>query len=64
MSAQHSGRHPYDPLTAAEITAAVAVVRKQRPELLDPRFPLVRTDLPAKEVVRGWDPSAEPPVCP
>jgi primary-amine oxidase len=47
--------HPYDPLSADEIAAAVAAIRTARPELPDPRFPLVRTDLPPKEMVRGWN---------
>ena len=50
--------HPYDPLSADEITAAVAAVRSGHPELTGPRFPLVRTDPPAKEVVRRRDPVA------
>jgi primary-amine oxidase len=49
--------HPYDPLSADEITAAVAAVRSGRPELVDPRFPIVRTDPPAKEAVRAGAPS-------
>ncbi|NKE57386.1 primary-amine oxidase [Lentzea sp. PSKA42] len=51
-------RHPYDPLTPDEITAAVAAVRTHRSELTDARFPVVRTDLPAKQVVRDWTPGA------
>ena len=46
--------HPYDPLNAEEIVTAVAAVRSARSELRDPRFPLVRTDLPPKESVRRW----------
>jgi len=53
-------RHPYDPLTADEITEAVAVVRSGRPELTDPRFAVVRTDPPPKDAVRGWEPGATP----
>src|SRR4051812_48097102 len=45
--------HPYDPLTADEITTAVAAVLTTRTELTEPRFPLVRTDLPAKETLRA-----------
>ncbi|HTI22684.1 MAG TPA: tyramine oxidase, partial [Kutzneria sp.] len=48
-------RHPYDPLDADEINAAVAAVRAGRPELTDPRFPLVRTDPPAKDTVRAGE---------
>ncbi|MGI5132288.1 primary-amine oxidase [Pseudonocardia sp. CA-107938] len=44
--------HPYDPLSADEITAAVAAVLAARTELTEPRFPLVRTDPPAKDAVR------------
>jgi primary-amine oxidase len=44
--------HPYDPLTADEIRAAVAAVLAARIELTEPRFPLVRTDLPPKETLR------------
>ena len=57
MSISRPSRHPYDPLCADEVTIAVAAVRAQRPELTDPRFPIVRTALPAKEAVRHWDPA-------
>jgi primary-amine oxidase len=46
--------HPYDPLTPAEIERAVAVIRASHAELRAMRFPLVRLDLPAKEVVRQF----------
>ncbi|MGH3168783.1 MAG: primary-amine oxidase, partial [Trebonia sp.] len=52
--------HPYDPLTAAEIETAVAIVRDGEPRLTDPRFPLIRTALPAKESVRDRDPGDPP----
>ncbi|MBP2328208.1 primary-amine oxidase [Kibdelosporangium banguiense] len=52
-----SALHPYDPLSADEITAAVNAVRSGKPELTEPRFPLVRTDPPAKDVVRRQDPA-------
>jgi len=48
-------RHPYDPLSADEIAAAAEAVRRAHPELDGARFPLVRTDLPPKAAVRGWD---------
>jgi len=54
-------RHPYDPLSVDEMTAAVAAIRSGRPELTDPRFPLVRTAMPDKQAVRQWNP-AEPPT--
>jgi primary-amine oxidase len=47
--------HPYDPLSPQEISAAVSAVRSAKPELTDPRFPLVRTDPPAKDAVRRQD---------
>ena len=50
MTAQ---RHPYDPLTAAEIELAVAVVRDNQPGLTNPRFPLIKTAVPAKEAIRN-----------
>jgi primary-amine oxidase len=49
--------HPYDPLSAAEIEVAVAAVRASRPELKEPRFPIVRPDYPAKQQVRAYDPA-------
>ena len=52
--------HPYDPLSAREITIAVEAVRSRRRELADPRFPIVRTDAPAKQAVRQWDPTSQP----
>jgi primary-amine oxidase len=51
-------RHPYDPLDADEIAAAVAAVRAGRPELVDPRFPVIRTDPPSKAAVRAGMPFA------
>jgi len=52
--------HPYDPLTVAEIELAVAVVRESKPELTEPRFPVVRTNPPAKEAVRSYEPQNPP----
>src|ERR1041384_6849790 len=46
--------HPYDPLSADEITAAVTADRSGRPELTHPRFPLVRTAPPDTDSVRRW----------
>jgi primary-amine oxidase len=56
LSTTSRAGHPYDPLTADEITAAVAAVRSGRPDLREPRFPLVRLDYPGKDVVRRWQP--------
>ncbi|WP_220093573.1 primary-amine oxidase [Flexivirga caeni] len=47
--------HPYDPLSGEEMTRAVTAVRNAHPELVDIRFPVVRTDLPDKQVVRDYD---------
>src|SRR5258708_6597210 len=48
--------HPLDPLSAEEITAAVAVLRAAG--LADPntRFPLIALDEPAKAAVLAWQP--------
>jgi primary-amine oxidase len=54
-------RHPYDPLTPEEITVAVDTVRARRPELVRPRFPIVRADHPGKELVRQWGRTTPPP---
>jgi primary-amine oxidase len=61
VSTTSSSRHPYDPLTVDEVSTAIATVRAQRPELADPRFPIVRLDPPAKAAVRHRD-SARPPA--
>ncbi|MGE5290944.1 MAG: hypothetical protein ACM3ML_27865, partial [Micromonosporaceae bacterium] len=54
MTASPATPHPYDPLTPAEIERAVAVIRASHAGLPAMRFPLVRLDLPAKEVVRQF----------
>jgi primary-amine oxidase len=45
-------RHPYDPLSAEEITTAVAAVRRERPAGHPLRFPVVRLRTPPKELAR------------
>ncbi|MEO5665509.1 MAG: primary-amine oxidase [Nocardioides sp.] len=47
-------RHPYDPLSAEEITLAVAVIREERAPGHALRFPVVRLELPSKDVVRAY----------
>lgn len=61
MTQQSTPAHPYDPLSAPEIEAAVAAVRAGKPQLTAPRFPLVRLDYPEKQSVRDHDPHAPLP---
>jgi primary-amine oxidase len=59
VTASPATSHPYDPLTAAEIGRAVAVVRASHADLASMRFPLVRLDSPTKETVRQY-PAQQP----
>jgi len=47
-----STAHPYDPLTADEITSAVAAVKSAQTALTALRFPIVRLDYPDKQAIR------------
>lgn len=53
--------HPLDPLTAAEIEAAVALVGAWDPSDEPVRYPLVRLREPAKEKVLAWTPGQAVP---
>jgi len=54
--AQAAARHPLDPLTDAELRAAVAAVRADQPELDRPAFPVVVLHDPPKRVVIDFVP--------
>ena len=56
--------HPLDPLSAAEITSACAIVTEGRELGEDVRFPWVTLHEPPKDVVAAHRPGDSPAVAP
>ncbi len=49
-----ASRHPLDPLSAAEISAASAVIRREKGADACWRFAMVSLREPSKDALRGW----------